>query len=111
MTELVAEFEKKSGHKVAARFELNPAVKKLIEQGEPFDVVVVNPEFVEELTKLGKVRAATDSDFGRIPMGVAIKPGVAKPDLRTVESFKGAMLAATAVAYAARARAAFTLSA
>ncbi len=100
MTELVADFEKKTGHRVVVRFELNPVVKKLIEQGDPFDVVVVNPEFVEDLAKLGKVQAAANSDLGRIPMGVAVKTGMAKPDLRTVDAFKTAMLSAKSVAYA-----------
>ncbi len=100
VTELVADFEKKTGHKVVVKFELNPVIKKLIEQGEPFDVVIVNPEFVEELIKLGKVQPASNANFGRIPMGVAIKAGGAKPDLRTVDAFKASMLASKSVAYA-----------
>ncbi len=100
ITELVPAFERRTGHKVTVKFELNPAVKKLIEQGEVFDVVVVNPEFVDELVKLGKVQNAPNAHFGRIPMGVAVKTGAAKPDLRTVDSFKASMLAAKSIAYA-----------
>jgi molybdate transport system substrate-binding protein len=100
ISELVPEFERKTGHKVIVKFELNPAIKKQIEAGESFDVVIVNPEFVQELQKLGKVRVGSNADFGRIPMGVAIKAGAAKPNLSTVESFKATLLAAKSIAYA-----------
>jgi molybdate transport system substrate-binding protein len=100
ITELIPEFERKTGHKVSVKFELNPAIKKQIETGESFDVVIVNPEFVQELAKLGKVRESSNADFGRIPMGVAVKMGATKPDLRSVDAFKASMLAAKSIAYA-----------
>ncbi len=82
------------------KYELNPVVKKQVEGGEPFDVVLVNPEFVAELIKLGKVGQGTGNGFGRIPMGVAVKAGASKPDLSSVEAFKRSLLAAKSVAYA-----------
>jgi molybdate transport system substrate-binding protein len=100
ISELIPEFERRTGHKVVVRFELNPVIKKQIEQGEAFDVVLVNPEFVDELSKLGKVRASSNAGMGRIPMGVAIRSGATKPRLDTVETFKASMLAAKSIAYA-----------
>ncbi len=37
INELIPEFERKTGHKVTVKFELNPVVKKQVEGGEPFD--------------------------------------------------------------------------
>jgi molybdate transport system substrate-binding protein len=100
ITEILPDFEKKSGHKVTAKFEVNPVVKKQIETGETFDVVLVNPEFVDELTKLGKVAQGSGQSFGRIGMGVGIKAGAPKPDLSSVAAFKSSLLAAKSIAYA-----------
>jgi molybdate transport system substrate-binding protein len=100
INEIMPDFEKKSGHKVSVKFEVNPVVKKQIEAGETFDVVLVNPEFVDELTKLGKVAQGSGESFGRIGMGVGIKAGAPKPDLSSVAAFKASLLAAKSVAYA-----------
>jgi len=98
--DLIPAFEQRTGHKVEVKFEVNPAVKKQIEAGESFDVVLVNPEMVEDLTKQGKVVAGSQAAFGRAGMGVAVRAGAPKPDLSSVEAFKRALLDAKSVAYA-----------
>ncbi len=98
--DLIPAFEQRMGHKVEVKFEVNPTVKKRIEAGEPFDVVLVNPEMVEDLTKQGKVVAGSQAAFGRAGMGVAVRAGAPKPDLSSVEAFKRALLDAKSVAYA-----------
>jgi molybdate transport system substrate-binding protein len=100
INEVMPAFEKTSGHKVTIKFDVNPNVKKQIEAGETFDVVLVNPEFVDELTRLGKVAQGSGQSFGRIGMGVGIKAGAPKPDLSNVAAFKSSLLAAKSVAYA-----------
>ncbi len=70
---VISRFETISGCKVAVRWELNPTVRKQIEAGEPFDLVITNPDLIEELTALGKVKAGSQVAFGRIAMGVAAK--------------------------------------
>ncbi|XEN33363.1 ABC-type molybdate transport system substrate-binding protein (plasmid) [Ensifer sp. WSM1721] len=72
---LLSQFEAATGYKVAVKFELNPAVRKQIEAGEPFDLVITNPHLVQELTALGKVKSGTQVAFGRIAMGVAARAG------------------------------------
>jgi len=64
--ELVLDFEKKSGHKVLTKFDLNPIVKKRIDQGERFDVVIINPWMIDDLIEQKKVTAATRVGFGRV---------------------------------------------
>src|SRR4029453_17386731 len=50
-------FEKASGHKLAIRFELTPAVKSQIESGAVFDVAIANPPHIADLITQGKVVA------------------------------------------------------
>jgi molybdate transport system substrate-binding protein len=99
VTELGAQFERISGHKVTIHFEVNPGVKKRIDDGEAFDLAVLNPPFLDEQIKNGKVVASTRTVLGRAGIGAAIKAGAPKPDISTVEGFKSALLAAKSVAY------------
>jgi molybdate transport system substrate-binding protein len=97
--ELTAQFEKATGHKVNVEFFVNPTVKKMVEEGAPFDVTVLNPPVLDELIKSGKVVASSRAVIGRIGLGAAIKEGAPRPDISTVEGFKRALLASKAVAY------------
>ena len=96
--QLCSQFEKSTGNKIELRFGVNPEVKKKIEAGESFDVVVGNPPIVDALIKDGLV-AGPRVDIGRSGLGVAVKSGAVKPDISSVEAFKRALLAAKAVAF------------
>jgi hypothetical protein len=52
------QFERASGHRLVSRFELTPAVKKLIDAGIPFDVAIANPPHIEDAIK------QSGSEFG-----------------------------------------------
>ncbi len=97
---VISRFEMISGYKVAVRWELNPIVRKQIEAGEPFDLVITNPDLIEELATLGKVEAESQVAFGRIAMGMAAKEGSRPLDIGSVETFKHALRNAGSIAYA-----------
>lgn len=97
---LISRYETASGHRVVLRWELNPIVKKQIEAGEPFDLVITNPNLVQDLAALGKVQAGSEVAFGRIAMGVATKAGGRPIDIASVEAFKHALKSAGSIAYA-----------
>jgi molybdate transport system substrate-binding protein len=96
--ELCSQFEKSTGNKIDLRFGVNPEVKRKIEAGESFDVVVGNPPIVDALIKDGLV-AGPRADMGRSGLGVAVKSGAAKPDISSVDAFKRALLASKTVAF------------
>jgi molybdate transport system substrate-binding protein len=96
--ELCSQFEKATGNKIDLRFGVNPEVKRRIDAGESFDVVVGNPPIVDALIKDGTV-IGPRSDIGRSGLGVAVKSGAPKPDISSVAAFKQALLASKAVAF------------
>lgn len=96
--QLCAEYERITGGKIELKFGVNPEVKKKIEAGENFDVVIGNPPIIDALIKDGLV-VGPRADFGRSGLGVAVRAGAPKPDLSSVEAFKKTLLAAKAVAY------------
>ena len=58
---VVPEFEKQTGHKVTVDNDTVGGLTKKIEGGETFDVVVLTPAAVDELTKKGKIAEGTKS--------------------------------------------------
>ena len=98
--QLVPQFERASGHKVAIKFMGGPAVKQAIDGGAAFDVAISTANLIDELTKAGKLAAATRTDIARAGVGVAVRAGAPKPDIASVEAFKRALLNAKSVAYA-----------
>ncbi|MGO6738157.1 solute-binding protein [Rhizobium leguminosarum] len=97
---LISPFETATGITVAVKWELNPVVKKQIEAGEAFDLVITNPNLVQDLTALGKVKTGSQVAFGRIAMGVAAKAGSRPLGIGSVEAFAHALKSARSIAYA-----------
>jgi molybdate transport system substrate-binding protein len=74
-------------------------VRKRIEDGEAFDVAVLNPPTLDPLIDEGKIVRNTRGVIGRIGIGVAMAANAPAVDVSTVEGFKRVLLNAKAVAY------------
>ena len=97
--ELAARFETETGHQLVVDYGDLAVLKKRIDTGEEFDVVILNPALIQQLIEAGKVDADTRGLLGRVGMGVAVRKGGPRPDIGTPDSFKRAMLGAKSVAY------------
>jgi molybdate transport system substrate-binding protein len=97
--ELFPQFEQSSGHKVVVTWAGTVDLKKKIAAGEVFDLVIVASPELDAFTKDGKIVAGSKIDLVRSSIGVAVKAGVAKPDLKSGDDLKKALLAAKSVGY------------
>ena len=70
----------------------SPVVKQKIEAGEAADVVLVQPDFVEELTKSGKVSAGDRPVIGRVGIGLGARKDSPERDISTPEKLKEILL-------------------
>ena len=96
---LAPNFEKQTGNKVVVDNGTTGQLKKRIEGGEAFDLVVITPAVVDEMIASGKLVAGSQVKVASVSMGVMVKEGAPKPDISTVDKFKQALLAAKSVAY------------
>jgi len=96
---LQAGFEAASGHRLVVDNDTAGGLVKRIEAGEAFDMAIITPAAIDGLIGKGKIVAGSRAAVGKVGVGVAVKEGVPKPDLSSVEAFKRALLAAKTVAY------------
>jgi molybdate transport system substrate-binding protein len=94
LTRVVDLFRQETHNQVTLAFDPSPAVKKRIEDGESADVVIVQPDFAEELTKSGKVRAGDRPIIAHVGVGLGNRIDSPAHDISTVEKFKSSLLGA-----------------
>jgi molybdate transport system substrate-binding protein len=100
MLEVTPEFERATGHKLNLTFGLAAAFKQKIEAGKAFDVVVLVPALLDDVVKQGKVTAGSRAVIARAGNGLLIRAGAPRPDIKTPDAFKSALVNAKSIAYA-----------
>jgi molybdate transport system substrate-binding protein len=100
---LLPEFERTSGIKIttgsgASQGKGPQTIAAQLARGVLANVVILSREGLGELIAAKKIAAGTDVDLARVPLGVAVRAGAAKPDVSTVEAFKQVVLKANTVA-------------
>ena len=99
MSELGPLFEKATGHKVHLRFSQNPILKQQVESGAEFDLIVIEPEMLDDLAKQGRVSREARANLARVGMGLVAKGGSPAQDTSSAEAFKKVLRDAHSIAY------------
>src|SRR5207253_2866190 len=97
--ELRARAEREIGRPLSIEFNTSAAFKQKIQSGEAFDVAILASDVLDDMIKAGKISAATRADLGRSGIGVGIRSGAPKPDIKTPEAFKKTLLAAKSMTW------------
>ncbi|HLH90951.1 MAG TPA: substrate-binding domain-containing protein [Xanthobacteraceae bacterium] len=70
-----------------------------IAAGEAADVAILTDAAIEDLTRRGVVIDGSRRDLARSAIGIAVRAGAARPNIRTVDAFKETILAARSIAF------------
>jgi molybdate transport system substrate-binding protein len=97
-------FEKKTGISAitsmgASQGDGPNTIGAQLRRAVPVDVVIMSKAGLTELVKDGKIAAGTEVDLAQSPLGIAVRRGSPKPDIRTVEAFKQALLRAKSITF------------
>ena len=95
---LLPQFERETGHKVTVRYGIFPDQKSQLESGD-FDVALFAAPQVDDLIKRGTLATGWKTDIARTSIGVAVKSGAPKPDIKDEAAFKSTLLAAKSITY------------
>ena len=100
MEELLPQYARSTGRRLAIQYNSSASLKQSIEAGEAFDVAIVTSELLDALIEDGKVRVDSRAGVARSGVGVGIRTGAPRPDIRTPDALKRALLDAKSISYA-----------
>jgi len=103
-SELGPAFERASGHRLITTRgpslgDSPEAIPTRLARGEAADVVILDGGSADELTRQGLVKAGSKVLLARSMVGMVVRAGAAKPDIRSVEAFRKVLLAVESIAY------------
>ena len=92
-------FRRESGNQVEFVFATSPVIHKKVADGETADVLIIQPNFVDELVKAGKVVPGEHPVLGRVGFGLAVRADAPARDISTTEAFKQTLLNADSLIF------------
>jgi molybdate transport system substrate-binding protein len=99
LLQIAEAFRRESGNQVEFVFGTSPVVHKKVADGEIADVLIIQPNFIAELVKAGKVVPGDYPVVGRVGFGLAARANAPARDISSTEAFKQALLNADSVIF------------
>jgi molybdate transport system substrate-binding protein len=96
---LAGKYETLSGTRIDADFAPTLGLLDRLRKGETADVLILTQEGLAGLAATGSVVAESCIDLARSFVGLAVRAGVARPDIATEEALRATLLGARSVAY------------
>ncbi|SEA86987.1 substrate-binding domain-containing protein [Paraburkholderia sartisoli] len=99
LAELIPEYERQSGRSVIIESVGGVAAARRVQEGEPFDVVVLAADALDRLAEAGRIDSEGRVDVARSGVSVAVAAGVSWPDISSEAAVRDAILAARSIGY------------
>lgn len=96
---VAALFRHETNSQVTLACAPGPAIKKRIEAGEVADIVVIEPDFAQELAKSGKLSAGDRPMVGYVGVGLGNRTDSPSYDISTIDKFKNTLLGADLIVF------------
>lgn len=96
---LLPQFRRETGTAVAVRYGTGQEINERVGAGETADVVILSRAALENLVRSKAIDGASVRDLATSRVGVAVRSGLPKPEIGSVEAFKRALLAADSIAF------------
>jgi molybdate transport system substrate-binding protein len=99
LVDIAEDFRARTSLAIAATYRSTNAWLDLIAQGAIADMTILTREAMARLAREGVVVADTTVDLAQSGVGIAVRAGLAKPEIATVAALKHALLAAKSIAF------------
>ena len=97
-TEIIAQWEKQTGHHVKATYAPAGEIAKRLREGERFDILILPEENFAALEKDAMI-AGPKRALAGVGIGLAVKEGAPVPDISSAESVRRLLTQAKSVTY------------
>jgi len=99
LVKVVDAFRRQTGDDVKITFATAPAIRKRLNNGEMFDLMIAPVNLLDELSTQDNAKGADRRTVGRIGVGVAVRDGAPLPKIATGDEFKQSLLDAESIVY------------
>lgn len=97
LADLITRFEQRSTQKVVVESVGGVDAAKRVRAGEAFDAIVLASNVIDDLAREGHVLAGSRTDLVHSGVAVAVREGAPRPDIRTADAVRAAVLAARSI--------------
>jgi len=95
-----AQAQQAVGHPFIIEYGASLGLKSTIESGQAFEVAIVTPEVIEDMTKQGKIVPGSRFDVARVRVAIGQRGYAPKSDIGTPAALKQALLNAKGIRFA-----------
>jgi molybdate transport system substrate-binding protein len=99
MEKILPEYKRATSQNVSIEYEESAVIRKQIASGKVFDVAILVPQVIDDLIKSGQIKAGTHTDIAKTSLGVGIRSGAARGDIRTAEGVKETLLSVRSITF------------
>jgi len=99
LAELVREYEGVSGRRVDIESVGGVDAIRRVQEGEPFDIVVLAADAIDRLAVGGRIDPASRVDLARSGVAIAVAADAPRPEIGTEAALRDAILAARSIGY------------
>ena len=96
--DIVEPWARQNGVRLNFTWTGSEAIGRRVLDGEVFDVIITTDRGIDALSKAGMIAVHTKMPFARSAVAAGVGPGIAKPDISTIDGLKGAILKAKTIA-------------
>ena len=99
LAELVEEYERRLGQAVTIESVAGVAALRRVQDGEPFDIVVLAADAIDRLAAAGRIDPGSRVDVAHSGVAIAVAAGTPQPAIGTEAAVRDAVLAARSIGY------------
>jgi molybdate transport system substrate-binding protein len=100
MEKILPEYKRASGQNVSIEYEESAVMQQQITAGKVFDLAILVPQIIDDLIRSGQIKAGTRTDLAKTSIGIGVRSGAPRRDIRTAEAVKETLLSARSITFA-----------
>jgi molybdate transport system substrate-binding protein len=99
MEKILPEYKSATGQNVIIEYEESAVIRQQILRGQAFDVAILVPQVIGDLIKSGHIKTGTQTDIAKTSLGIGVRSGMPRRDIRTAEGVKQTLLSVRSITF------------